>query len=98
LSHLETGKMPKPKLATLHKWAVALGRKLDVELTAGVKERAGIVECSCAVQRRRSSVGAIPTWQLLLQPVAIGAVAEVTKLPKPSMERTVLAVPRAGRP
>ena len=31
-------------------------------------------------------MGAIPTWQLLLQPVAIGAVAEVTKPPKPSME------------
>ena len=31
-------------------------------------------------------MGAIPTWQLLLQPVAIGAVVEVTKLPKPSME------------
>ena len=33
-------------------------------------------------------MGAIPTWQLLLQPVAIGAVAEVTKLPEPSMEST----------
>src|SRR3954454_5882484 len=35
-------------------------------------------ECPCAVERRRSSVGAIPTWQLLLQSVAIGAVVEVT--------------------
>jgi len=43
----------------------------------------------CAVTRRRSSVGAIPTRQLSLQPVAIGAVVEVTKLPKPLMERTV---------
>jgi hypothetical protein len=32
-------------------------------------------------------VGVIPTRQLLLQPVVIGAVVEVTKLPKPSMER-----------
>ena len=32
-------------------------------------------------------MGATPTRQLLLQPVAIGAVVEVTKLPKPSMER-----------
>ena len=31
-------------------------------------------------------MGASPTWQVLLQPVAIGAVAEVTKLPEPSME------------
>ena len=43
----------------------------------------------CAVPRRRSSVGAIPTRQRSLQPVAIGAVVEVTKLPKPLMERTV---------
>jgi hypothetical protein len=42
----------------------------------------------CAVQRRRSSVGAIPTRQLSFQPVAIGAVVEVTKLPKPSVQRT----------
>jgi hypothetical protein len=41
----------------------------------------------CAVQRRSSSVGATPTRQLSLRPVAIGAAAEVTKLPKPSMER-----------
>src|SRR5947209_10330903 len=31
--------------------------------------------------------GCNPIWQLLLQPVAIGAVAEVTKLPEPSMHR-----------
>ena len=34
LSRLETGKMLNPTLATLHKWAEALGRKLDVELLA----------------------------------------------------------------
>jgi DNA-binding XRE family transcriptional regulator len=33
LSRLETGKMLNPTLATLHKWAEALGRKLDVELS-----------------------------------------------------------------
>ena len=33
-------------------------------------------------------MGAIPTRQLLLQPVAIGAAVEVTISPKPSMERT----------
>src|SRR5712692_3576519 len=39
-----------------------------------------------------------PTWQLLLQPVAIGAVAEVTKLPKPSMERVAWRLrEQAGR-
>ena len=32
-------------------------------------------------------MGDKPTWQLLLQPVAIGAVAEVTTLPEPSMQR-----------
>jgi hypothetical protein len=41
----------------------------------------------CAVQRRRSTVGATPTRQLSLRPVAIGAAVEVTKLPKPSMEK-----------
>src|SRR5258708_26186595 len=51
-----------------------------------------------AVKRCRSSVGAIPTRQLSLQPVAIGAAMEVTRSPKPSMERVVLR-PReqAGR-
>jgi ribosome-binding protein aMBF1 (putative translation factor) len=33
LSRLETGKMLNPTLATLHKWAEALGRKLNVDLT-----------------------------------------------------------------
>lgn len=32
LSRLETGKMLNPTLATLHKWAEALGHKLDMEL------------------------------------------------------------------
>jgi DNA-binding XRE family transcriptional regulator len=32
LSRLETGKMLNPTLATLHKWAQALGQRLDVEL------------------------------------------------------------------
>ena len=34
LSRLETGRMLNPALATLHKWAKALGRKLAVELKA----------------------------------------------------------------
>src|SRR5438034_8965842 len=33
LSRLETGKMLNPTLATLHKWAEALGQKLTVDLT-----------------------------------------------------------------
>ena len=33
LSRLETGKMLNPTLATLHKWAEALGQKLDVDLS-----------------------------------------------------------------
>jgi transcriptional regulator with XRE-family HTH domain len=35
LSRLETGKMLNPTLATLHKRAEALGRKLEVEPAAG---------------------------------------------------------------
>ena len=34
LSRLETGKMLNPTLATLHKWAEALGQKLNVELSS----------------------------------------------------------------
>jgi ribosome-binding protein aMBF1 (putative translation factor) len=33
LSRLETGKILNPTLATLHKWAEALGQKLDVSLS-----------------------------------------------------------------
>jgi DNA-binding Xre family transcriptional regulator len=33
LSRLETGKMLNPTLATLHKWAEALGQKLEVDLS-----------------------------------------------------------------
>ena len=44
----------------------------------------------CAVKRRRFSVGANPTRQLSLQPVAIGAVEEVTNLLKPSVQRVAL--------
>jgi DNA-binding XRE family transcriptional regulator len=34
LSRLETGKVLNPTLATLHKWAEALGQKLEVDLSA----------------------------------------------------------------
>lgn len=37
LSRLETGKMLNPMLATLHKWAKALGQKLTVDLTPAAK-------------------------------------------------------------
>jgi DNA-binding XRE family transcriptional regulator len=33
LSRLETGKVLNPTLATLHKWAEALGQRLDVDLS-----------------------------------------------------------------
>ena len=33
LSRLETGKMLNPTLATLHKWAEAVGQILEVELS-----------------------------------------------------------------
>jgi ribosome-binding protein aMBF1 (putative translation factor) len=34
LSRLETGKMLNPTLATLHKWAEALGKRLDTDLSS----------------------------------------------------------------
>jgi hypothetical protein len=42
-------------------------------------------ELPCAVRRHGLPVGANPTRQLSLRPVAIGAVVEVTKRLKPSM-------------
>jgi len=41
----------------------------------------------CAVQTRALPAGGRPVRQLLLQPVAIGAVVEVTKRLKPSVKR-----------
>ena len=45
----------------------------------------GVIACKlrCAVKRRVLSVGEIPTRQLSLQPVAIGAAVEVTKQSEP---------------
>jgi transcriptional regulator with XRE-family HTH domain len=34
LSRLKTGKVLNPMLATLHKWAEALGQKLDMALSS----------------------------------------------------------------
>jgi transcriptional regulator with XRE-family HTH domain len=34
LSRLETGKALNPTLATLHKWAEALGQKLEIDLSS----------------------------------------------------------------
>jgi DNA-binding XRE family transcriptional regulator len=34
LSRLETGKVLNPTLATLHKWAEALGQKLDIDVSS----------------------------------------------------------------
>ena len=65
------------------------------QASKGLKE-SGNVRAPC--KGVCSSVGFNPTWQLLLQPVAIGAVGKVTILPKPPMERVALATPRAGRP
>ena len=52
----------------------------------------------CAVERRRSSGGAIPPRQLSLQPVAIEAAVGVILRPKPSMQRIRFGIPRASRP
>jgi HPt (histidine-containing phosphotransfer) domain-containing protein len=57
-----------------------------IATSPGRKKGSGDQESLCAVQRRMSSVGVIPTRQLSLQPVAIGATMEVTKSSKPSMQ------------
>jgi transcriptional regulator with XRE-family HTH domain len=41
LSRLETGRMLNPTLATLHKWAEALGQKLHVDLSSPRSVSAG---------------------------------------------------------
>jgi hypothetical protein len=41
----------------------------------------------CAVRRHGLPAGVSPARQLSLQPVVIGAVVEVTKRLKPSMQR-----------
>ena len=55
----------------------------SVQSQANRMEEAPSPDFSCAVQRHGLSAGANPARQLSLQPVAIGAVAEVTKRLKP---------------
>ena len=45
--------------------------------------------CPCVVERCGSSVGAIPTRQRSLQPIAIGMAVDVTKPSKPSRQHAV---------
>jgi hypothetical protein len=70
--------MAKSRHRMCHVSSVASGSFYDgaVSLSYGMM---------CAVQRHGLPVGANPTRQLSLQPVAIGAVAEVTKRLKPSV-------------
>ena len=44
----------------------------------------------CAVETRALPAGGRPVRQLSLQPVAIGAVVEVTKRLKPSVKRVLM--------
>ena len=63
--------------------SVPLGATRCSRCTSELAPLARIIQC--AVERRRFSVGAKPTRQLSLQPVAIGAAVEVTKPLKPSV-------------
>jgi hypothetical protein len=68
----------------LAEFAEQLGRWRAV--TTRSSGMAGLTcKLQCAVKRRVLSVGEIPTRQLSLQPVAIGAAVEVTKQSKPLM-------------
>jgi hypothetical protein len=51
----------------------------------GAKRSRQSILISCAVQRHGLPAGVRPARQLSLQPVAIGAVVEVTKRLKPSV-------------
>jgi len=46
-----------------------------------------VIVIQCAVQRHGLPAGVSPARQLSLRPVAIGAVVEVTKRLKPSVQR-----------
>jgi hypothetical protein len=78
-----------PTLAELLKSLKSLGR--PEELIHRVRSRAMRLRIGAraaiarGVKRRDLPVGGIPTRQLSLQPVAIGAVVEVTRRLKPSM-------------
>jgi hypothetical protein len=74
-----------PPLVGLPPGVVLRGRWCPWEMVS-VGGIGGMVSV-CAVTRCLSSVGASPTRQLSLQPVAIGAAVEVTIAPKLSMER-----------
>lgn len=63
----------------LHAWDIAW----DCELVSIINASTINSTLSCAVKRRCLSVGANPTRQLSLRPVATGAVVEVTKRLKP---------------
>jgi len=49
-------------------------------------------------EKAQISSGCEPTRQLSLQPEAIGAVMEVTKSPKPLVQRVAVATWQACRP
>ena len=84
----------EPALDALHKAETSN----DAEVRRRAVDIARMVKILCAVQRCASSAGVNPARQLSFQPVAIGAAVEVTTLSEPSMERVVLATPRADRP
>src|SRR3954469_18351099 len=62
-----------------------------------VKSLRAYFRVRCGKVRIFSGCKSRPATQSL-QPVAIGAAVEVTKPPKPPMQRVALATPRAGRP
>ena len=66
-------------------WLRALRRRSQRHRLTGERMNRLARIIQCAVERRRFSVGAKPTRQLSLQPVAIGAAVEVTKPLKPSV-------------
>ena len=72
----------KPGIRLLSFITLAVTVALYLEL-APVPQQGLTLHFPCAVQRHGLSAGANPARQLSLQPVAIGAVAEVTKRLKP---------------
>ena len=73
--------------AALRPRALLVAENVCLRQQLGVLQRRLSLPETCAVERHDHPVGDRPTRQLSLQPVAIGAVVEVTKRLKPSMER-----------
>src|SRR5205823_11765705 len=65
LAGWETGKMLNPTLATLHKWAEALGQKLDLDLPGEASECADLQKADSAPEIRARTLAKPAGYEVL---------------------------------